>query len=105
MPRASSTTPVFETVTHRCRSKKRFSIVKDTTMMTFMTKLGRRLEREPRLLGQQSASGAKPYGVFLLPNSNVIEIYHEANGAAVGYLFPNLDVWTSYSNLQEIAKS
>jgi hypothetical protein len=81
------------TITHRCRAKRRFTVVDDQDLVSLMRSVGRPLQGASRM---ETVTGAPAEGIYALPTNNVLEIYSANDGRITGYLFNNLDVWMTF---------
>jgi hypothetical protein len=90
--------PANKTITVKAKTKKRFSVIVDASLLSLMTAVGRKIDAPRRVPNED---GLALDGVYLLPTNNVLEAFVDAEGKPRGYLFNNLDVWISYGQTED----
>ena len=87
-----------KTVTIKAKTKKRFSMVADASLLNLMKTVGRKLQGPAQMRDEDPKTLD---GIYLLPTNNILEVYVDPDGKTRGYLFNNLDVWMSYSQTED----
>lgn len=90
--------PANKTITVKAKTKKRFSVIDDASVLSLMTTVGRKIDAPGRI---RAEDGLVLDGVYLLPTNNVLETFVDAEGKPRGYLFNNLDVWISHGQTED----
>lgn len=90
--------PGSKTITVKAKTKKRYSLVDDPSLLNLMTNVGRKTNLAAQV---RDAAGMTLEGVYVLPTNNILELFVDSQGKQRGYLFNNLDVWISFNQNEE----
>ena len=86
--------PSHKTITIKAKTKKRYSLIDDASLLTLMVTVGRKTELTPQM---REAADMSLEGIYLLPTNNILELFVDQSGKQRGYLFNNIDVWLSFN--------